>query len=80
VALFRLLAIGSLAIEFGAPLVLAHRRLSQMGAVNAFLMHWGIYAVMRILFRHQMSGIIYASFFEAERVLAWITRRWEHRR
>lgn len=80
VALFRLLAVGSLAVELGAPVVLAHPRLARAWAINAFLMHWGIYAVMNIKFRYQMSGVIYAPFFEAERALDWIGRRREEKR
>jgi len=84
VGLFRLLAIGSLALELGAPLALAHRWLARGWAANAFLLHWGIYAVMKITFRYQMAGIMYLSFFEVERVgawvLTWIARRWEEGR
>jgi len=75
VGLFRLLAVGSLVLEVGAPAVLAHRRLAQAWVANVFLMHWGIYALMRIKFRYQMSGLMYASFFEADRLIAWICRR-----
>jgi hypothetical protein len=36
--------------------------------VNVFLMHWDIYMVMRIKFRYQLSGLVFAPFFEIERV------------
>jgi hypothetical protein len=66
--LFRALAVGSLLLELGAPLALLDRRLARLWAVNVFLMHWGIYLVMRIKFRYQLSGLVFAPFFEIERV------------
>ena len=30
-------------------------------------MHWGIYFLMRIKFRYQLLGLIFASFFDLER-------------
>jgi hypothetical protein len=67
-ALFRALAVGSLLLELGAPLSLLDRRLARLWAVNVFLMHWGIYMVMRIKFRYQLSGLVFAPFFEIERL------------
>jgi hypothetical protein len=66
--LFRVLAVGSLLLELGAPLALLDRRLARAWAVNVFLMHWGIYMVMRIKFRYQLTGIVFAPFFEVERL------------
>lgn len=68
-ALYRLLAIGSLALELGAPLALVDRRLARVWALNAFCMHWGIYGVMGIKFRYQLAGLMYAPFFDVERAL-----------
>ena len=31
-------------------------------------MHWGIYFLMRIKFRYQLLGLIFASFFDLERL------------
>lgn len=67
-ALFRMLAVGSLLLELGAPLTLLDRRLARLWAVNVFLMHWGIYLIMRIKFRYQLSGLVFAPFFELERL------------
>jgi hypothetical protein len=67
-ALFRVLAVGSLLLELGAPLALLDRRLARLWAVNVFLMHWGIYLIMRIKFRYQLSGLVFAPFFEVERL------------
>jgi hypothetical protein len=69
-ALFRLLAVGSLLMELGAPLALLDRRLARLWAVNVFLMHWGIYLIMRIKFRYQLSGLVFAPFFDVERLAA----------
>jgi hypothetical protein len=69
-ALFRLLAVGSLLLEVGAPLALLDRRLARLWAVNVFLMHWGIYFIMRIKFRYQQSGLVFAPFFDVERLAA----------
>jgi hypothetical protein len=65
-ALFRVLAVGSLLLELGAPLALLDRRLARLWAVNVFLMHWGIYLIMRIKFRYQLTGLVFAPFFELE--------------
>ncbi|MDQ3552818.1 MAG: hypothetical protein M3395_00190 [Chloroflexota bacterium] len=75
VLLFRLLAVGSMLIEAGAPLALVHRRLGQIWAINAFLMHWGIYLLMGIKFRYQQSGLIFAPFFDLEQLPAALIRR-----
>jgi hypothetical protein len=37
-------------------------------AAGAFGMHWGIYFLMRIKFRYQLLGLIFASFFDLERL------------
>lgn len=75
VGIYRVLAGGSLALELGAPLMLANRRLAQIWAMNAFLMHWGVYFVMGIRFRYQLAGFLFASFFELERAIGSIARR-----
>jgi hypothetical protein len=69
-ALFRVLAVGSLLLELGAPLALLDRRVARLWAVNVFLMHWGIYFVMRVKFRYQLSGLVFAPFFDVERLAA----------
>ena len=37
-------------------------------AAGAFGIHWGIYFLMRIKFRYQLLGLIFASFFDLERL------------
>jgi hypothetical protein len=72
--LFAILAPMSLALELGAPLVLLNRRLGRAWAVAAFFMHWGIFFLMGITFRYQLSGAAFAPFFNLERPLAWFAR------
>lgn len=69
-ALFKILAIGSLIMELLAPVVLLDKRVSRLWAAGAFLLHWGIYFVMKITFRYQLTGLLYTSFFDIERVAA----------
>jgi len=73
--LFRLLATGSLVVEAIAPAALADRRTARLWALNAFAMHWGIHALMKINFRYQMAGIAFAPFFAVERVARLFARR-----
>lgn len=74
-SLFRIVGIGSLALELAAPATLLHKRLSRLWATNAYLMHWGILLIMGIKFRYQLSGLIFASFFDAERLVGWLPSR-----
>ncbi|MBC7923819.1 MAG: hypothetical protein H7Z75_22310 [Ferruginibacter sp.] len=72
--LFVVAGAGTLVLELGAPFALANRRLGQLWALLALSMHWGIYLIMGITFRYQMSGAIFASFFPVERVLQRLVR------
>ncbi len=64
--IFNILGVLSLVLELGAPFVLLNKRVNQFWAINAFLMHWGIYFIMGIKFRYCLSGIIFASFFDLD--------------
>lgn len=75
VRMFGALAAGSLLLEIGAPGALADKRLSKLWAVGAFSLHWGIYLTMKIKFRYQMSGLVFASFFELDRLAKWLAGR-----
>jgi vitamin K-dependent gamma-carboxylase-like protein len=70
--LFSALAIGSLVLELGAPAVLLSGVLSRWWVVGALLMHWGIFFLMGILFEYHLSGLAFASFFDLERLAAWL--------
>lgn len=67
--LFTFLGVLSLVVELGAPLALLNPRLGMLWAANAFVMHWGIFALMSITFRYQMLGIIFLSFLPLERLV-----------
>jgi hypothetical protein len=71
VLLFMTMAVGTLAVERGAPVVLLDKRLTRVWAFGAFLMHWGIFFIMGINFRYQLSGVMFAPLFEVERLLGW---------
>lgn len=73
--LFRMVGIGSLVLELAAPATLPHKRLSRLWAANAFLMHWGILLIMGIKFRYQLTGLVFASFFDVERLVDWLPSR-----
>lgn len=68
-ALFTVSAAGSLVLELAAPLALLDRRLARLWAVSAFSMHWGIFVIMGIRFRHNLSGVLYVPYFPVERLL-----------
>jgi len=72
--LFTVLAVGSFAIEFFAPVALLNKRVGRFWAINAFLMHWGIYFVMGITFRYHLWGVIFAPFFPVERLGEWVSK------
>ncbi len=72
--LFTILGVFSLVLEVFAPLALLRPRLGQVWAINAFGMHWGIYLLMHITFRYQMTGLLYLSFFPLERLVAYFRR------
>lgn len=67
--LFTIMGIGTLVLELGAPLVLFVRRLLKPWVVGAYGMHVGIYVFMDIGFDYYLSGLVFLSFFEIERLL-----------
>lgn len=73
--LFTIMGVGSLVLELGAPVALVSKRLSRLWAVGAFQLHWGIFFLMKIRFRYQLLGLIFAPFFDLDRVLRWIELR-----
>jgi hypothetical protein len=77
--LFAGMGVLTFVIELGAPLALLNRRLGQLWAVGAFLMHWGVFFVMAITFSYHLSGIIFASFFDVERPLTWFRALYDQR-
>ena len=53
----------------GAPLALLDRRIARVWAINTLLMHWGILAIMGIVFWYHRYGLPFLSFFALERLL-----------
>lgn len=68
-ALWRTMAVGSLALELGAPAALLSRRLGRGWSLAAWSLHAGIFAIMRIRFRYQLAGVAYGSFLDLERLV-----------
>lgn len=66
---FMLMAFTALVLELGAPLFLLEKRLRLGWALGTWLMHWGIYFIMGITFRYQLSGLIFLPF--------WILPLWQ---
>ena len=69
--LFTVMGVLTLVIELGAPLFLFGRRASRLWALATLGMHWGIYFIMGIKFRYQLSGILFLSFFHVEWIHDW---------
>jgi hypothetical protein len=71
-ALFRIMGLGSLLIELSAPLMLVDKRAARLWVLGTYMMHVGILLVMKIRFQYQLSGVMYAPFFDVERIVALI--------
>lgn len=69
--IFLLMGIGTMIIELGAPLALSGKRIGIAWVVVSWLLHWGIFFIMGIRFRYQMSGVIFLSFFDLEKPYRW---------
>lgn len=68
--LFTLMGVGTLVLELAAPLATMNRRGGRVWAVCTWSMHWGIFLIMGIRFRYQMSFLIFLPFFDCEKLLA----------
>lgn len=69
--IFLLMGIFTLVVELGAPFFLVSRRLRVGWALATWGMHWGIWLVMSITFRYQLTGLIFLPFFTVEKVIPW---------
>ncbi|MCU0685329.1 MAG: HTTM domain-containing protein [Polyangiaceae bacterium] len=69
----------TLAVEFGAPFALAGRRPATIWCVSGWLFHAGVLAFMGILFAYPFSGIAFAPFFRAERLVEALRLRFRRR-
>jgi predicted DCC family thiol-disulfide oxidoreductase YuxK len=73
--LFTLLGAFSLVVELFAPLAFLHPRLGYLWAANTFLMHWGIFFLMSITFRYQLTGFLFLSFLPLEQFVRVVWER-----
>ncbi len=62
-------------LELGAPLALLSRRIALVVLGGIYAFHLGVLLLMWILFPYPLTGIAFASFFRAERLVAWVLRR-----
>lgn len=76
--IFTIVGLFTLIVELGAPLFLANKRLSRLWAASGWLMHWGIFLIMGIRFRYQMSGLVFLSFFDVEKLPGYFARLWRN--
>lgn len=72
---FLVLGGGTLLLELGAPVALLHRRAGIIWSLLTWAMHWGIFFMMGILFRFQMSGMVFLPFFEVEKWWAHLRKQ-----
>ncbi|MBQ0735560.1 DCC1-like thiol-disulfide oxidoreductase family protein [Aquimarina celericrescens] len=68
---FTIMGILTFILELGAPLALIKRRFGKIWAILTLMMHWGIFFMMGITFIYQMSGLLFLSFFEVEKL--WVS-------
>lgn len=68
--LFFCMGIGTFVIELGAPIALLKKPWGKLWAIFTLGVHWGIFLIMGIRFRYQMTGLIFLSFFEPEKWFA----------
>jgi predicted DCC family thiol-disulfide oxidoreductase YuxK/uncharacterized membrane protein YphA (DoxX/SURF4 family) len=65
--IFLITGLLTMVVELGAPFFLFKKRLVYIWLILAFLMHWGVFFIMKITFYHQMTGIAFLSFLEPEK-------------
>jgi hypothetical protein len=76
---FTCLAAISLLIELGAPVALLSRRLARWWVIAIWAFHVGVLLIMAIFFFYPVLGLAFLSFFELERLPAWLKRRFKKR-
>ena len=72
--LFLFMGVLTFLLELGGPLVLGNKRAGMIWSVLTWMMHWGIFFVMGIRFRYQMSGLIFLPFFDTEKAVPYLKR------
>ena len=76
--LFPPMAVASVLVELGAPVVLLGRRLRNLWVAAAWGFHLGVLALMAILFPYQLSGVAFVCMLPVERIPA-LWDRWRER-
>ena len=66
------MAVLTLVVEFGAPLAMLHRRIGYAFVATVLGLHYGIFIVMGIGFKYQVTGVAYLCFFQWERFPGWL--------
>lgn len=74
--LFGALAAFSLVLELIGPLAVVHRKFGRLWAVAVWGFHLGVLALMAIGFMFQITFIAFAPFFDCERLLERVPKRW----
>lgn len=74
--LFRVLACITVLAELAAPLAMIGPRVAGVWAALVMGFHWGVLALMMIMFPYQMLGVAFLPFFPVERVGQRIADRW----
>lgn len=72
--LFLIMGILTFVLELGGPLVLGNKKAGMIWAFLTWTMHWGIFFIMGIRFRYQMSGLIFLPFFETEKAIPYLRK------
>ncbi|MBW1874965.1 MAG: HTTM domain-containing protein [Deltaproteobacteria bacterium] len=72
---FQFLAVASLGLELGAPLVMLNRGAAKLWSIAMWSFHIGVLALMAILFLYPVTFIAFAPFFRTERLAGWLRRR-----
>jgi predicted DCC family thiol-disulfide oxidoreductase YuxK len=70
--LFLIMGIVTMIVELGAPFFIWNKYARMGWALLTWSMHWGIFFIMGITFRYQMSGLIFLSFFDVEKAGPWL--------
>jgi len=73
-------SIAALVVELGAPIALLGGRWRDGWVASAWLFHIGIAAVMAITFPYPLCLVAFAPFYDVEKGVAAVQRRWRGRR
>lgn len=77
--LFALLAGFSMVLELVGPLAVVHRKFGKLWALMVWGFHLGVLALMAIGFMFQITFIAFAPFFDCERLLERVPKKWRSR-